>query len=363
MPNLQPTLSTKNYQIRPSTPADHDALATFALGPKVWQQHNRKERATPQGFRAFFEDGLQLGTALTFERLSDGAVVGSCRYAALTKDGWEIGWTYLNPELWGTGANGEIKQALLEYAYQHVPNVVLHVHQDNYRSQGAVRKLGARVISHLHPLAPSGLDMIGFLLTREEWKRQQGVARLRSYLAEQSSPRLVFVCTHNSRRSHLAAVAAQHLGAETGADLMAYSAGTEATACHPNTVAALRRAGHQLRVAGSTDPDNPRYELYLAGADELDGAPALELWSKRIDDPSLPNEGFAAVMVCSDAEANCPYVPGAELRIALPFADPKRSDGTGLEEVVYDGAYREVLGTLRRVFKAAAAEWLIMRQP
>ena len=341
---LQPTLQTKNYHLRPSRPADHPALAAFAHGPRVWDQHNRHHRGTPEGFRAFFDEGLALGTALTFVRKTDDRIIGSCRYAALTDRGWEIGWTYLDPAVWGTGANNEIKQALLRHAFDHVPNVVLHVWQDNHRSQAAVRKLGAQAISHLHLLAPQYPDTIGFLLTRDEWKRQNGLRELRLYLTGRSAATLVFVCTHNSRRSHLAAVVMQALGRHWSGEPDVHSAGTEATACHPNTVAALRRAGHYLRYVSVENATNPRYQLFLDGP--RTGAPDQILWSKTIDDPSLPKADFAAIMVCSDADANCPAVRGAEVRITPPFDDPKRSDGTGLETVVYDAAYQEIYTAL-----------------
>lgn len=348
MSPLQPTLTTPNFRIRPSVPADHDALFTIASKPGIWDQHDHPERATVEGFTRFFQKGLRLGTALTFERLSDGAVVGSSRYLDFGKDCWEIGWTFYDPALWGTGANGEVKQALLAHAFRHVSRVTIHVWQGNRRSQGAVRKLGATVISHQHELGPSRPEFVAFLLTRDDWRRQAGVRQLRRYLAENPKPQLVFVCTHNSRRSHFAAVAALAAARRHGREVKIHSAGTEATACHPHTIAALRRAGHLIDVLPeNSEADNRRYALYA----DRDGRHTNHLlWSKTLNDPSLPSANFAAVMVCADADANCPMVPGADARIALPFDDPKASDGSGLESVIYDAAYAHIFTVMNEVF-------------
>nr|EMN21527.1 hypothetical protein LEP1GSC063_3951 [Leptospira santarosai serovar Arenal str. MAVJ 401] len=49
-------------------------------------------------------------------------------------------------------------------------------------------------------------------------------------------------------------------------------------------------------------------------------------------------------MVCSSADETCPYVPGAEKRISLPYADPKAYDNT--DEV--SGKYIETCETIAR---------------
>lgn len=148
--------------------------------------------------------------------------------------------------------------------------------------------------------------------------------------------RLVFVCTHNSRRSHLAMVAAAAAAVRAGLrGVETFSAGTEATACHPNTVAALRRAGY--RVEPTTDPPNPRYRVLLG-----DGLPSLELFSKTLAHPSLPASGFLAVMTCAEADTGCPVVPGAAARLALPYDDPKTADGTPDEAATYDARCAEI---------------------
>jgi arsenate reductase (thioredoxin) len=62
----------------------------------------------------------------------------------------------------------------------------------------------------------------------------------------------------------------------------------------------------------------------------------IEAYSKKFADPSNPSENFVAVMVCSDAEEACPFVPGATVRISITYDDPKSSDGTAREQETYD---------------------------
>lgn len=147
--------------------------------------------------------------------------------------------------------------------------------------------------------------------------------------------RLNFICTHNSRRSHLAqiwaAVAAAHYGID---GVETFSGGTEATAFNPRAVAALERAGFLIDNPGG---DNPHYRVHYAEA-----APPLECWSKTFDDPANPESDFAAIMTCSDADENCPFIPGVNLRLPLTYDDPKAGDDTPEESARYDERVRQI---------------------
>ena len=147
---------------------------------------------------------------------------------------------------------------------------------------------------------------------------------------------LTFICTHNSRRSHMgqiwAAAAAAYYGIEQGIDT--YSGGTEATAFNPRAVAAIERAGFHVKNPGG---DNPHYEVTYA-----ENGKVLKCFSKKYDDPFNPNENFAAIMTCSEADASCPTVPGADLRVPITYVDPKESDGTEQETATYDTRCRQI---------------------
>lgn len=145
--------------------------------------------------------------------------------------------------------------------------------------------------------------------------------------------RLVFICTHNSRRSVFAQVWLTVLSDYYGyRGITAYSGGAEVTAVHPNTLAAMERAG--FLISGS-EGANPEYVLRYADSSE-----PLVCFSKAFDHPDNPSQGFAAVMVCSEAEEACPYVPGVDRRFLLTFDDPGHADGTPHEQEAYDKACR-----------------------
>lgn len=159
---------------------------------------------------------------------------------------------------------------------------------------------------------------------------------------------MTFICTHNSRRSHMgqlwAAVAAAHYGID---GVQTYSGGTEATAFNPRAVAALERAG--FRIAPTTEPPNPRYQVRFS-----DAASPQECFSKKYDDPSNPQANFAAVMTCSEADEACPMVAGAALRVSLPYVDPKGSDGTPGETAAYDERAKQIATEMFYLFSKVA---------
>lgn len=160
-----------------------------------------------------------------------------------------------------------------------------------------------------------------------------------------TSADLTFICTHNSRRSHLSQLWAAAAAWSFGQDhVRTYSGGTEATAFNLRAVAALERAGFQVV---KPEGKNPVYEVSL----ENDHA-AERCWSKKYDDAANPQKDFCAVMTCSEADKNCPIVFGALDRISLPYNDPKEADGTPEEAAHYD----------ERCLQIAAEMWYVMQQ-
>ena len=169
---------------------------------------------------------------------------------------------------------------------------------------------------------------------------------IRAQAAAKKPIRLVFICTHNSRRSHMGQLWAA-LAAETyGIRASVYSGGTEATAFNPRAVAAMERTG--FRVEKTTEDENPIYHLRFS-----DDRPPLTCFSKRHDNAPNPKEEFAAIMVCSDADKLGPAVPGAAARFSIPYADPKSNDGQATEAATYDERCaqiaREMLYVMSRV--------------
>ncbi len=156
---------------------------------------------------------------------------------------------------------------------------------------------------------------------------------------------LIFICTHNSRRSHMSQIWAQ-----TAAEyyeinnVLCYSGGTESTAFNPKSVKTIRDAG--FKVVQKDAADNPVYQVYFSEEKE-----PLQCFSKVYDDESNPQKDFAAVMTCSHADENCPIVNGAEIRFTVWYDDPKEFDGTEFEELKYKERFEQIGIEMLYIFK------------
>lgn len=156
--------------------------------------------------------------------------------------------------------------------------------------------------------------------------------------------RLNFICTHNSRRSHLSQVWAQVMAAYFGINkLNCFSGGTEATALFPMAAKTMEKAG--FNIDKISEGKNPVYSIKF-GPDEL---PVIG-FSKKYDHPFNPESGFGAIMTCSQADADCPFIPGAAKRIPLNYEDPKKFDGTSQQEEKYRERSLQIATELYYVF-------------
>jgi len=162
--------------------------------------------------------------------------------------------------------------------------------------------------------------------------RQDELKSLANYIAKSikadGTADVMFICTHNSRRSHFgqiwAAAAAHHLGIQ----------GVRMIAEHipdPILLQQLDTSNKQLRMVNAIDLNN-KVMMITAGK----GAKPVFCFSKTIDHPLNPTADFGAVMTCSSADAACPVVKGANFRVAIPYVDPKVSDGKAEEAATYD---------------------------
>lgn len=140
----QPTLVGRFLTARPLRATDHSALYAVASDPLIWEQHPESERYKPDVFGAFFSESLESGGALIVHDSASGAVIGSSRYHGYDKarSEVEIGWTFLARSHWGGRYNGELKQLMLEHAFQFVESVIFYIGPENIRSQKAVQKVG-----------------------------------------------------------------------------------------------------------------------------------------------------------------------------------------------------------------------------
>ncbi|SMG44631.1 arsenate-mycothiol transferase ArsC [Sphingobacterium psychroaquaticum] len=155
---------------------------------------------------------------------------------------------------------------------------------------------------------------------------------------------LNFICTHNSRRSHLAQVWAETAAIYFGVPrVTCYSGGTEATALFPKILDTLIAQG--FTASTLAEGANPIYGMKCQ-----DNARPIIGFSKVYDSPFNPATDFAAVLTCTQADEGCPFIAGAEKRISLPFEDPKQSDGTAEQCEVYAARSLEIAAAMFYVF-------------
>ncbi len=163
-------------------------------------------------------------------------------------------------------------------------------------------------------------------------------------VASQSEIRLNFICTHNSRRSHLGQIWAQTFAFHFGIkNIACYSGGTEETAMFPKVGETLQNQGFEIeKLAESQNP------VYAIKFDESE-LPIIG-FSKKYDANFNPKSGFAAIMTCSSADEGCPFVFGSELRIAVRYDDPKAYDETDLMNAKYEERSLEIASEMFYVF-------------
>ncbi len=154
---------------------------------------------------------------------------------------------------------------------------------------------------------------------------------------------VVVVCTGNSRRSILGSTMGNMAAAYYGMpEIRFHSGGTAPTACNARTVKTLKEIGVEVELTGKEaargEPQtaNPMYRICWGTPGET-GSPPMEAteFSKHYDDPANPQKGFAALMVCGEADAACPFVKGSGARVSMPYLDPKIYDGGAYETAKY----------------------------
>lgn len=189
------------------------------------------------------------------------------------------------------------------------------------------------------------LDVSTISVERKE-RLIQVVSAMQSKIDKGELVNLVFVCTHNSRRSQFSQIWAHILADYFKIDTVnSYSAGTEATALYPAVLDALREDVSVEHSVG--DRTNPYYLLKFG-----ENSPLLVCFSKTLENPLNPRTEFIAIMTCSEADNGCPMVIGASHRISLPFEDPKKSDGTSEQSASYSATSELIATELKFVFSS-----------
>lgn len=170
------------------------------------------------------------------------------------------------------------------------------------------------------------------------------ITYLKRKYEEGDTIRLNFICTHNSRRSHLSQIWAQTMASFFKVpNVFCYSGGTEATAMFPKVGETLKNQG--FNILQLSQDNNPVYAVKFA-----ENEAAVIAFSKAYSDVFNPKAQFAAVMTCSSADAGCPVVFGSDLRVPITYEDPKKSDGTPQQTETYYNRSLQIATEMKYVF-------------
>ncbi|WP_422081666.1 GNAT family N-acetyltransferase [Ulvibacterium sp.] len=144
--DIQPFLENDLVSIRPLRGEDFENLFNVASDPLIWEQHQNKDRYTLKEYTRFFEESMISGGALLIQDKLSKDVIGSSRFKIVdeVEEVVEIGWSFLARDYWGGLYNREVKKLMVNYALKSYGNVVFYVHPQNFRSQCALEKIGAK---------------------------------------------------------------------------------------------------------------------------------------------------------------------------------------------------------------------------
>ena len=143
-PDFQPTLVGPTITVRPVSSGDWPEMFAAGSDPEIWKVHPVPDRYTEAGFRKFFDGAVSSKMAFAFVDRATNRVIGSSRYHGHDPvlNEIEIGWTFIARSHWGGRANREVKRLMLDHAFTFVDTVIFWVGEQNWRSQGAMTKIG-----------------------------------------------------------------------------------------------------------------------------------------------------------------------------------------------------------------------------
>ena len=141
--------------------------------------------------------------------------------------------------------------------------------------------------------------------------------------------KIIFICTHNSRRSQFSQVWAYISSLYFKLDFIKpFSGGTEIDTVNLNVINSLISSGLKI------EKTHKGKAIYLLKSFKKDKG--INLYSKVYNSKLNPSKHFIAIMTCSDADQMCPVIKGADKKVSLPYSDPRVADNTGLEKEVYN---------------------------
>jgi len=190
--NLTRKLEGKVVKLEPLGQRHEQGLFEAAQDPEIWRWMPSNAAESRESFHRWFEDALaasEAGTEGAFVTLDarTGAPLGSTRYLALRPEhrGLEIGWTWLAPSRWKSGANVEAKLLMLEHAFEDLGCMRVEFKTDarNERSRNALAALPAKFegVFRKHMLVCGGQlrDSAYYSIIDDEWPEVRANLRRR----------------------------------------------------------------------------------------------------------------------------------------------------------------------------------------
>ena len=169
-------------RLEPLARRHEEGLFEVAQEERIWAWMPQGAPGDREEFRGWMEEALarseaRVDAAFATVDVESGRPIGSTRYLALRPEhrGLEIGWTWLSPAAWGTGANVEAKLLMLEHAFGKLGCMRVEFKTDarNERSRKALEALPARPegVFRKHMLVRGGQrrDSAYYSIIDDEW--------------------------------------------------------------------------------------------------------------------------------------------------------------------------------------------------
>ncbi len=174
-------LENKRVLLRPLQREDIDILLPVALQPVLWQVStiNITERAHLEKYiqAALAERDREESIPFVIIDKQENRIAGSTRFAAISAKHKraEIGYTWIDPSLQGTGLNKAMKFAMLQHGFEvmGLNRIELKTSELNTQSRNAILSIGAQqegILRH-HMVNESGSlrNTVYFSILKEEW--------------------------------------------------------------------------------------------------------------------------------------------------------------------------------------------------
>lgn len=150
--NLTTKLSGSIATLEPLRPDHAEELWEVAQAPEIWTwlAHLGEDRELFDYWLKLSFEAAEEGREGIFvtREVASGRVIGSSRFLNVRPADRvvEIGWTWLHPSAWGTGANVEAKLMMMRHAFETLGCVRVEFKTDarNERSRAALAALPAQ---------------------------------------------------------------------------------------------------------------------------------------------------------------------------------------------------------------------------